>query len=91
MLSTAQFTYLKDSRCLAGEDSELRVREHLEQVWPDSADLGFTLVSHRTGKEVKVVHVRSERAVDGSLVFDEFRPIKGTKVSDDFSVVIFND
>jgi hypothetical protein len=61
-LSLRQFTWNRDGRQLIAEDSSLG-SNYLGQVYPDSADVGFRVVSMYTG--IEVVFVREVITRDG--------------------------
>jgi hypothetical protein len=49
-ISTSLLTYDKPGNLFAVEDSTLNLRP--ARVWLDSCDVGYTLVSHVTGREI---------------------------------------
>ena len=60
----------------------------LMRVYPDSCDVGFYLVSHSTGMEIKMVETEVKR-VNGDIVSWTYRPVdKNAPIN---NVVIVND
>lgn len=94
MLSTSQLYYDAVSNCLSADMAEL---EHQgfrwEQVYPDAIDLGVTLVSHITGKEIKFVVCEEERNGDGDLIKWRLKPVKthNDPRVDSMRIIIYND
>lgn len=90
-VSTRLFDYNAKDRTLSQEASTLRGNGwHTGQICNDSCDEGFTLISHRTGREMPVGHSRTETR-DGELLWDEFTPVKAEDRKLVAKVIIFND
>lgn len=89
MLSTSRFSYNPETKTFSAEASDLG-KMPMRRVYPDACDLGFDLVSQRTGNSVTVVHNHREER-DGDVLWDEFIPAqhKDRKIFN--KVVIFND
>lgn len=51
-ISTTLFSYDSERRMFVTEDSSLRGFNPMGQLWDDSCDQGFVMVSAKTGKEV---------------------------------------
>jgi hypothetical protein len=55
-LSTRDFNWQKETRCFVTEASDLGIRTpHDGRVYDDACDVGFILVSHKTGEAVLFV------------------------------------
>lgn len=65
LLSTAQFDYDPKERLLVAEISDLGKDFRFEQIYPDSCDPGFTMVSAKTGDLVDFVEVGQDRSDSG--------------------------
>jgi hypothetical protein len=101
-LTTDQFHWSKKEKTFSAECSELRINDRkvfpvggfwkaLSRAYNDACDLGFTLVSQKTGKELTMVVDKIDRSEDYSegFRFVEFVPAdRGYK--ERFKVVIFN-
>lgn len=86
VLSTKRFDWDKEHRTFVAELSDLRDLS-LGQIWPDSADQGFTLESAKTGKRL-VVGLTHTEYNDGDILWHIFKPIDHEY---DFQIQIFND
>lgn len=73
LLSTNRFTYDKYTKEFVAEISELG-GDVFGRVYPDACDLGFTLVSHVTGKETDWVVQELTRDPDGDILFWSLLP-----------------
>lgn len=95
IISTDRFTYTERDRTFAAEDSDFgRNGLPLGQVYDDATDIGFTLRSTRTGKEIVFALWNTQRDREGDVQFDEYHPApyqRGTKGLDDLKVIVFND
>lgn len=93
MLSTSQLHYNAAINLFTADISML---EHngfrWEQAYPDSVDLGVTLVSHNTGKEIPMVVDYEEWGGEDLLAW-RLKPVKkyNDPRIDDMRVVIYND
>lgn len=90
-VSTKKFTYCKQTNTFATELSDLGGWRSfpLTQIYPDAGDVGFTLVSHKTGQEVKMVLAEDIIGQDNTDVLGwKFKP---TDRKHSFEVIIFND
>lgn len=63
----------------------------LGRVYDDACDVGFTLVSHRTGRKVVVSHVRDIRDGEGDLVASVFETAPYQAGAPSVAVHILND
>ncbi|RWZ87283.1 MAG: hypothetical protein EO766_12220 [Hydrotalea sp. AMD] len=54
IVSTGKFTYSKQSKCFVAEASDIEsdVQPLFHQIYPDTCDIGITLISHRSETEV---------------------------------------
>jgi hypothetical protein len=94
-LSTARFSWLKESRCFAAEASELPHSFAPGQIYPDAADEGLVLMSARTGEEVRYYLHHIDKSADNEIqgwnylpVPEDARRIRGAAGT---SVLIIND
>jgi hypothetical protein len=71
-ISTDRLTYHRDSNLLVAWDSDL---PRPARVYDDAADAGYTLVSHRTGRQVVYVEHAYERK-DGDLLYWDLIPVE---------------
>lgn len=71
-ISTAAFTFA--GGMFAADASDLTGQLRLGRVYDDACDEGFTLVSHRTSREVVFALHHEERDREGDLLYTEFRP-----------------
>lgn len=90
MISTKRFTWVKLTRTFVAEVSELQDLEMI-QVYPDSCDVGFDLVSHKTGKVVRMVQHKSKMEKDGEGWFEFIPAFAKDRKQYDFKVLVFND
>jgi hypothetical protein len=63
-----------DGKWFIGEASELPAPT---RVWDDAADVGYRLVSHRTGDSVVFAMDRTVRDDEGDVMAWVFKPITG--------------
>lgn len=93
--STNSFTYNAATRTFASEASTLSYNGGLFcQIFNDSADEGFVMVSAKTGKEVKFAVDRTEYNADNDIVCWKLKPVE-LKGSDrlamtNVTAVVFN-
>lgn len=93
MLSTRQFTYNPATRCFSAEASDFGpggFANALGPVFNDACDIGFVLVSAKTGEECKVVLDREVHNADDDLEAWVFVPV-ARSLRRLFTVKIFND
>ena len=60
------FTFNSDSECFTTEASDTR-GAHLDQLWDDATDVGFVMVSAKTGKRLPFVFSYSETDREGEV------------------------
>lgn len=67
---STQFMFHRESFMMTAEMSELRLG--FKQIYPDAADMGVTIVSHRTGKpmDFAVNHIEYSKDGDDLLYWD---------------------
>jgi hypothetical protein len=56
------------------EDSDLAWRP--TRVYDDACDVGYTLMSHATGKHVVVAEHVPVRDADGDLLYTDYKPVR---------------
>ena len=78
ILSTKRFAYRAADKTFTAEVSELTPNFGFERIYNDSLDMGFTLVSQNTGKEV-VYAVQQEMTVDGEVHGWELVPTRESR------------
>ena len=86
-VSTSLFRWKPNGDGFA-EASDLPDRGRFTRVYPDAADVGLTLVSHVTNKQVVCVVTNERYDREGDLMYWELKPVGGER---DFTVTIFND
>jgi hypothetical protein len=74
---------------MSAEVSELRDMR-LGQVYDDACDLGFTLVSHKTGRAIVMVEDQTVQR-DGDLLYRVYVPARKADRRVLSRVMIFND
>jgi len=70
-ISTSRLTYDAATMILAADASDL---PNPSRVYDDACDVGYTLVSHRTGKEIVFAHVDTIKDREGDVLYDIYRP-----------------
>lgn len=90
MISTERFTWVAGTRTFVAEVSELQDLEMI-RVYPDSCDVGFDLVSHKTGKVVRMVQSEEKCDKDGNGWFEFIPAFAKDRKQYDFKVLVFND
>lgn len=91
---STQFMFHRESFMMTAEMSELR--QGFGQIYPDAADEGLTIVSHRTGKPMDFVVDHVEYSADGEdLIWWDLIPAFKHKIKDPLvqrlRVRIYND
>jgi len=86
-ISTDRFRYEKSTRTFRAEASDLQGLRYCGQVWDDSCDAGFVMVSEKTGKEVPFVLCHTEFS-DGDLLYWDFTSFG---ITPEVRARIFND
>jgi hypothetical protein len=74
LVSTKQFTFVKDERLLVAEASSL---PEFGRVYSDACDEGLTVVSHHTGREVVYVVNAVHKDREGDLTHWDLIPASG--------------
>jgi len=92
--NTKQFVYTCGQKTFSQEISTLNRSEIYSRIYQDAADLGFTMVSDKTGIE-SVWYLNRTKEHDGDLEFWEFNPtpetLKKIPALRGHKVIIFND
>ena len=90
--STQLFGWHKDSNVLSAFASDLdhggRSRLY-DRIYNDALDVGFTLVSHKTGTEVLCYLDKIERDKEGDVVAYHFKAVNSKKYT--WTVTVWND
>ena len=96
--STRLFRYMKETKTFSVEMSTLDeggCKAVFCQVYNDSADEGFTLVSHQTGHEIKFALNHVERDNENDILYWELiadpRDLRNKPQCKGLKVTIFND
>jgi hypothetical protein len=91
VVSTAQFTWMKEEKMLVTEMSDLQV--DFGRVFDDACDVGLTLKSHRTNREVVfAVFAIYRDSVESEITHWDLRPVDAAgRVTFDCTLRIFND
>ncbi len=91
-LSSNQFTYHKGA--FVAEVSDLGGHLPADPIYPDACDLGFQMVSEKTGRVATFYFSREHRA-DGDITHWTYLPtpesIRALGLSSEVRVEIFND
>jgi hypothetical protein len=87
-ISTKRLTWHAADKTLCCEASELTCGP--TRAWDDSCDVGFTVVSSRTGLEIQTVLSHTERR-DGDVLWEDFTPIDKSQRALLSRLRIFND
>ena len=88
-ITSSQFFYDKPKGRFIIEMSCLRNPDLFRRMYDDAADIGFTMISARTGTKVRYYLARRDTDKDGSTAAWVFEP--ADKAGMDTSVVVFND
>lgn len=99
IVNSNQFSYNKEKNSFVTEMSSLcRLAEEVNifnQIYPDAADQGFTMISERTGTEAKFVVKLYEHDSEGEFVAWHLVPTAETVRKNPrlrcSTVIIFND
>ena len=86
-ISTSRFSY-KDG-VFSAEESDFGRDFRFGQVWDDACDIGLTLVSHVSGREVVFAFEREVRDREGEVMYLEFKP--ALRNQPNLTVRIYND
>jgi hypothetical protein len=87
-ISSSYFYWNKDTKNFSAEASELPKNFSLRKIYDDACDVGFSMVSTRTGRSVKF-RLEKEIKNEGDVLSWEFKCID--QDHKDIGVVIFND
>jgi len=94
VIMNSKFHYDREERLFTAEASDLKdhdflSRVFLSRVFNDACDVGFRVVSSKTGREVVFTFSREERNTDSDVTawhFTSYRAMGGN-----FKATIFND
>ena len=95
-VSSRMFTVMpSDRNVLVAEASDLGPDFKLGRVYDDACDVGFTVVSARTGLEAVFTGGVEHRDSEGELLWEEFEitpeSARSLGCSPDFRIQLFND
>lgn len=87
-VSTAFFHFNRSTSTFSAEESTLRANgfRGFGRVFDDACDIGFTMVSIRTGREVVFAQAGEDRDREGDLRFWTFKSLDGV-----YTATVFND
>ena len=85
-ISTRDCVWDGTSNLFVADMSDLGHGFKFERVYDDACDIGLTLISHRTGKEIVFVFTGHIRNNEGELMGWELESLGST-----FKMTIFND
>ena len=91
LVSTENISYNKARDTFMAEISELGKNFHFERVFPDSCDLGLTLLSHKTNSTIDFYIDEEAKNEEGDTLYWMLRPTKHGSRYSDMKFVIFND
>ncbi len=92
-ISTKYFTFVKATGNFAGEISELP-QDIFEQIYDDACDVGFYLVSEKTGEKILYSLYYTQRNEENEVESWLFKPCRFDKKHmhlANMKVVVFND
>jgi hypothetical protein len=89
-ISTKRFFYDRPSNQFSIDASDMGKDFEMGQAYDDSADVGFTLVSAKTGREVRLVQSHVEINKDRELLYEDYVPAEKSEQGL-FKVRIYND
>lgn len=87
-VSTDRFNYIASDNTFVADASDLN---GFGRVYDDACDLGVTLVSAKTGREVVFVVTAERRDGEGEILFWELRPATLDTRRSPGTVQIYND
>jgi len=90
-ISTSRLSYDAATGIFAAEASDL---PDPSRVYDDACDVGYTLVSHRTGTEIVFAHVDTVKDREGDIMYFVFKPADfrlHASLRDSLVLHIFND
>ena len=91
-VSAGRFRYDAAAKTFTAERSDLGPDFRLGRVFDDACDAGFTLVSHRTGREVVMAADGCEFDDEGDLLSERFVSLGRNGHPDGrYEAVLFND
>jgi hypothetical protein len=95
LVNSSRFTYRKCDKQFISEISSLGKGFRMERVYPDACDVGFTMVSDKTGKQVVFVEEDEVRDVDNDILYWLFVPTENSIRQNPelvgVTVLLFND
>jgi hypothetical protein len=86
-ISTCQLTWQPAEHRFVAEDSDL---PRPSRVYPDACDLGYTVVSQRTGREIVVAVQHEQRDAEDDILYWDFLPVDRSE-SELFTLRVRND
>jgi hypothetical protein len=87
IIGTHLLTWYPSDKLFSAEDSDL---PRPSRVYDDACDLGYTVVSARTGRAVVVVFESVTRDAQGDVLYWDARPVVRSE-RELFTLRIFND
>ena len=94
-ITTSLFLYNKPNRSFLADASDLGNGPLFHRIYPDACDVGITLISHQTGKEVTYYLEKEGRNRDNEVTHWILKPtpesIRKVPACRHTYVTIFND
>lgn len=95
VICSSRFAVTKtiDGVILSADESDLQPIE-LQRIYPDACDVGITVRSTRTGKEmIFCLYPEPKRNIDGDVLYNDFFPVINglARLDAGYRVRIYND
>jgi len=94
-ISSKYFEWLKVSKCFAADISSLpRSARPKGQIWNDSCDVGFVMVSEKTNRELIFFFKETDMTADGEIAGWQFvasHAFNKGVIDSDITCLIVND
>jgi hypothetical protein len=92
-ISSRLFDYDKNERCFVAEISDLGPGFEFHRVYDDACDVGLTVISHRSGREVVFAVDEVETDREGDILAWRLVPASYQRalLIDNVTMTIFND
>lgn len=91
LVSTNNVSFSKARNTFMAEISELGPEFRFEQVFPDSCDLGVSLLSHKTNNVITFYIDQEVKDEEGDIMYWMLKPTNRGSQYSDMKFVIFND
>ncbi len=93
IIPASKFSWRGTEGCTEASDLPGRFPSDLGRVYDDSCDVGFTMLSDRSGRSAVFCLDHVEKDEEGDLLFWRFRSVRRSHGADipDMTVTVFND